>query len=92
MRDRVSVPLLAVGAAFDFHAGLAREAPAWMQRWGLQWLQRLAGNPRRLWKRYLILNPLYLTLLGAQALRIWRPKIAVSAARKPDSREMSIPG
>lgn len=59
MRDRVSLPMLAVGAAFDFHAGLATEAPAWMQRSGLQWIHRLAGDPRRLWRRYLLLNPEY---------------------------------
>lgn len=59
MRDPVSLPMLAVGAAFDFHAGMAIEAPAWMQRWGLQWLHRFGGNPRRLWRRYLLLNPEY---------------------------------
>jgi exopolysaccharide biosynthesis WecB/TagA/CpsF family protein len=59
MRDRVSLPLLAVGAAFDFHAGLASEAPDWMQRAGLQWLHRFAADPRRLWRRYLLLNPEY---------------------------------
>lgn len=59
MRDQIGLPLLAVGAAFDFHAGLATEAPAWMQRHGLQWLHRLAGDPRRLWRRYLLLNPEY---------------------------------
>lgn len=55
--DRLSMPCLAVGAAFDFHAGLQKEPPAWVQRAGLQWLQRLLGNPRRLWRRYLVLNP-----------------------------------
>lgn len=66
MRDRVSLPLLAVGAAFDFHAGLASEAPRWMQRWGLQWVHRLLGDPRRLWRRYLLLNPEYVARLFAQ--------------------------
>jgi exopolysaccharide biosynthesis WecB/TagA/CpsF family protein len=68
MRDRVSLPLLAVGAAFDFHAGLATEAPAWMQRCGLQWLHRLLGNPRRLWRRYLLLNPEYMARVLRQRL------------------------
>ncbi len=68
MRDQVSLPLLAVGAAFDFHAGLASEAPAWMQRWGLQWLHRLAGDPRRLWRRYLLLNPEYVWRVVRQKL------------------------
>ena len=48
--------LLAVGAAFDFHAGTVSQAPAWMQRNGLEWLYRLVQEPRRLWKRYLITN------------------------------------
>jgi N-acetylglucosaminyldiphosphoundecaprenol N-acetyl-beta-D-mannosaminyltransferase len=52
--------LLGVGAAFDFHAGLLSQAPEWMQRRGLEWLYRLAAEPRRLWHRYLILNPPFL--------------------------------
>jgi len=49
--------LIGVGAAFDFHAGDVKRAPLWMQRWGLEWLHRLASEPRRLWRRYLILAP-----------------------------------
>ncbi len=49
-----------VGAAFDFHTGRVRQAPRWMQRSGLEWLFRLACEPRRLWKRYLRNNPLFL--------------------------------
>ena len=49
-----------VGAAFDFHAGRARQAPLWMQRSGLEWLFRLACDPGRLWKRYLKNNPLFI--------------------------------
>lgn len=49
-----------VGAAFDFHAGRVRQAPRWMQRSGLEWLFRLFCEPRRLWKRYLKNNPLFL--------------------------------
>ena len=48
-----------VGAAFDFHAGRMRQAPRWVQRSGLEWLFRLACDPRRLWKRYLKNNPLF---------------------------------
>lgn len=55
--DRLAMPCLAVGAAFDFHAGLQKEPPAWVQRAGLQWFQRLLRSPRRLWRRYVILNP-----------------------------------
>lgn len=57
--ERLSMPCIAVGAAFDFHAGLATEPPQWVQRAGLQWFQRLLANPRRLWRRYLVLNPRY---------------------------------
>ena len=73
MRRYLDLPLLAVGAAFDFHAGRMRRAPSWMRRWGLSWLWRLALEPRRLWRRYLLLNPAYLAALAAQALRLWRP-------------------
>jgi N-acetylglucosaminyldiphosphoundecaprenol N-acetyl-beta-D-mannosaminyltransferase len=58
MRDRLSAPvLIGVGAAFDFHAGLVPQAPAWMQRLGLEWAFRLAQEPKRLWRRYLRYNP-----------------------------------
>lgn len=57
---------IGVGAAFDFHAGRIRQAPVWMQRSGLEWLYRLACEPRRLWKRYLRNNPLFLLRAAAQ--------------------------
>ncbi|WNR43764.1 WecB/TagA/CpsF family glycosyltransferase [Paenibacillus roseipurpureus] len=64
-RELLNMPLLAVGAAFDFHAGTLRQAPPWMQRRGLEWLYRFIQEPSRLWKRYMYLNPLYLiTLFG----------------------------
>ncbi len=52
--------MIGVGAAFDFHAGRIRQAPRWMQRTGLEWFFRLCCEPRRLWKRYLKNNPLFL--------------------------------
>lgn len=57
---------LGVGAAFDFHAGRVRQAPRWMQRGGLEWLFRLACEPRRLWKRYFKNNPLFILRALAQ--------------------------
>jgi N-acetylglucosaminyldiphosphoundecaprenol N-acetyl-beta-D-mannosaminyltransferase len=58
MRPRLAAPMLVgVGAAFDFHAGLVRQAPPWMQRSGLEWAYRLAREPRRLWRRYARYNP-----------------------------------
>lgn len=65
-RDALAMPILAVGAAFDFHAGTLRQAPPWMQRRGLEWLYRLGAEPRRLWRRYLLLNPRYVALVAAQ--------------------------
>jgi len=64
--DRLSMPVFGVGAAFPFHAGTLPQAPMWMQNYGLEWLFRFASEPRRLWKRYVFLNPAYLTLVGLQ--------------------------
>jgi N-acetylglucosaminyldiphosphoundecaprenol N-acetyl-beta-D-mannosaminyltransferase len=59
--------LLGIGAAFDFHAGLKKQAPRWVQRSGLEWLFRLLTEPRRLWRRYLRNNPAFLWNIGLQA-------------------------
>ena len=58
--------MIGVGAAFDFHSGTVVQAPRWMQRSGLEWLFRLGCEPRRLWKRYLINNPLFVARLTLQ--------------------------
>lgn len=76
MRPLLDAPLLAVGAAFDYHAGQLRVPPAWMQRYGLEWLWRLRLEPRRLWRRYLLLNPAYLVRLAAQKVGLWRARPA----------------
>ncbi len=65
--------LLGVGAAFDFHAGLTRQAPRWMQEGGLEWLFRLSVEPRRLWRRYLLHNPPFLYHWAREAVRPPRP-------------------
>jgi N-acetylglucosaminyldiphosphoundecaprenol N-acetyl-beta-D-mannosaminyltransferase len=64
----VAPVLIGVGAAFDFHSGVKRQAPRWMQRSGLEWLFRLTTEPRRLWRRYLINNPWFLWLILHQLL------------------------
>ncbi len=70
MRDRLRAPMLVgVGAAFDFHAGLVPQAPAWMQRAGLEWTYRLAHEPRRLWRRYARYNPRFVTGFARQYAR-----------------------
>ncbi len=67
-RDRLAMPVIAVGAAFDFNAGVMPQAPAILQRLGLEWAFRLVHEPRRLWRRYLLLNPAYVALVGLQRL------------------------
>lgn len=62
--------MIGVGAAFDFHSGQKRQAPSWMQRRGLEWLFRLIMEPKRLWKRYLINNPLFLSKYLLQELHL----------------------
>jgi exopolysaccharide biosynthesis WecB/TagA/CpsF family protein len=76
-RELLKMPLVAVGAAFDIHAGLLRQAPPLVQRAGLEWLFRLLMEPRRLWRRYLYLNPAYLGLLALQltGLRRFEPRL-----------------
>jgi len=66
--DLLDMPLLAVGAAFPFIAGVMPQAPLWMQNAGLEWLFRLYSEPKRLWQRYLFLNPTYLLLLALQRI------------------------
>ena len=59
-RAALDVPVMVgIGAAFDFHAGVKRQAPRWMQACALEWLFRLCCEPRRLWKRYLVGNTLF---------------------------------
>ena len=73
MRPLLDAPvLIAVGAAFDFHTGRVRQAPAWIQRSGLEWLFRLGTEPRRLWRRYLVDNPWFVWELFLQSTRLKR--------------------
>lgn len=61
--DELGIVAIGIGAAFDFLAGTKREAPRAMQRLGLEWLFRLATEPRRLWRRYLMGNVHFLNLV-----------------------------
>lgn len=77
--------LIGVGAAFDFHAGLKRQAPRWMQRSGLEWLFRLGTEPRRLWRRYLSNNPRFVCRILLQAIGVVRydvPNPVATSARR----------
>jgi N-acetylglucosaminyldiphosphoundecaprenol N-acetyl-beta-D-mannosaminyltransferase len=68
----IAAIFIAVGAAFDFVAGEKRQAPMWMQRNGLEWLFRLAVEPRRLWRRYLFGNARFLRAMIKEMLRTYR--------------------
>jgi N-acetylglucosaminyldiphosphoundecaprenol N-acetyl-beta-D-mannosaminyltransferase len=61
-QEAIGAVMLGVGAAFDFHAGTVRQAPVWMRDHGLEWLHRLATEPRRLWRRYLVTNTIFVAL------------------------------
>ncbi|MBC7796793.1 MAG: WecB/TagA/CpsF family glycosyltransferase [Pyrinomonadaceae bacterium] len=79
-KKSLNVVMLGVGTAFDFYAGNVAESPLWMQKIGLEWFFRLSQEPRRLWKRYLILNPRFVwlatrqLLLGVQSPKSKSPK------------------
>lgn len=78
-KDRLRCVMLGVGASFDFYAGNVKESPAWLGRLGLEWLYRLTQEPKRLWRRYLILNPRFMW-------RAARQLIAGRSADRPSSR------
>ena len=69
LRDRLEVPVMCgVGAAFDFHSGRVSQAPRWMQERGLEWIYRIAQEPRRLLPRYLYFNPRFVAAFARQFL------------------------
>ena len=68
LRPLLSIPIIAVGAAFPFIAGTLSQAPSWMQRRGLEWLYRLIQEPRRLWRRYLVTNAQFVFTVVLQLL------------------------
>jgi N-acetylglucosaminyldiphosphoundecaprenol N-acetyl-beta-D-mannosaminyltransferase len=71
-RGAIPAVMIGVGAAFDFHAGVKPQAPAWMQKLGLEWLFRLLTEPRRLWKRYLYHIPRFLVLAVMDVLGFFK--------------------
>lgn len=68
-RGRLKAVMLGVGASFDFYAGHVRECPDWIGSLGLEWLFRLTQEPKRLWRRYLILNPRFMFLAAMQLMK-----------------------
>lgn len=79
-KNRIPAVMLGVGAAFDFCSGRVKQAPSWMQEWGLEWLFRLMMEPRRLWKRYFKHNPRFIVFFLMQWLaslfgwKLFKPK------------------
>jgi len=80
-RGKVHAVMVGVGAAFDYHAGTLRRAPTWMQDSGLEWLYRLMKEPRRLWRRYLTTNTIFLLSIARQFLREHRHAIGMGSTR-----------
>jgi len=68
-KDRLKAVMLGVGASFDFFAGNVKESPEWLGKLGLEWLFRLTQEPKRLWRRYLILNPRFMRLAIGQLVK-----------------------
>lgn len=67
-RGKINAVMVGVGAVFDFFGGKKPEAPRWIQQIGLEWLFRMASEPKRLWKRYVLLNPRFLWRFGKQLI------------------------
>jgi N-acetylglucosaminyldiphosphoundecaprenol N-acetyl-beta-D-mannosaminyltransferase len=83
-REALAMPIVAIGAAFNFHAGQLPQAPRVLQDRGLEWLYRLYQEPRRLWRRYLVLNPLYTAMVVLQFAHVKE----YDEAGVPPSREL----
>ncbi|MDP2231030.1 WecB/TagA/CpsF family glycosyltransferase, partial [Methylotenera sp.] len=69
-RGKINAVMIGVGAAFNYHAGTTKRAPLWMQNAGLEWFHRLASDPKRLWRRYLVTNSIFILAITAQLLGI----------------------
>ena len=67
-KGKINAVMIGVGAAFDYHAGTIKRAPKWMQNSGLEWFHRLCSEPKRLWKRYLVTNTLFIIYAFKQLL------------------------
>lgn len=70
-QGKLQAVMLGVGAAFGFHSGEVAQAPRWVMNLGLEWLYRLAVEPRRLWRRYAINNPAFIALFALQLGKHW---------------------
>jgi len=86
MKDKLGMPIISVGAAFDFLSGNLEMAPPWMQRMGLEWFFRLLKEPGRLWQRYLILNSLYCFYSACQLCGVRTQTLAMENAIPPQQK------
>ncbi|MFC1459326.1 WecB/TagA/CpsF family glycosyltransferase [Microvirga arabica] len=82
-KGQIKAVMVGVGAAFDFHAGLTKRAPVWMQKNGWEWLYRLLQDPRRLAKRYLTTNTIFLAAVMGELLRRPRTVVPTGHLNKP---------
>jgi N-acetylglucosaminyldiphosphoundecaprenol N-acetyl-beta-D-mannosaminyltransferase len=78
-QEKLKAVMLGVGASFDFYAGNVKESPAWLGKLGLEWLFRFMQEPKRLWRRYLILNPRFVWLAAIQLLKGRNPRVSKGA-------------
>jgi len=86
-REFMDVPIChGVGGSFDVVAGVARRAPVWMQKSGLEWLYRLIQEPRRMWKRYLVTNTKFIMLCFVEVTKALLSRLFGKAARAADAR------
>ena len=83
-RGRIFAVMIGVGAAFDYHAGTIKRAPNWIQNCGMEWFYRLISEPRRLWKRYLVTNTLFLFGAARQLLSERSKSGLAVKAKKPN--------
>ncbi len=87
-RHELGVPVsLGIGVSFEFVAGMVKRAPVWMQRSGLEWLHRLAMEPRRLWKRYAVTNPRFAALVLREYTRGGRQPAPPAPLPGPSPRD-----
>jgi N-acetylglucosaminyldiphosphoundecaprenol N-acetyl-beta-D-mannosaminyltransferase len=84
-RGRIRAVMVGVGAAFDYHAGTLKRAPQWMQQSGLEWLFRFVKEPRRLWRRYLTTNTIFVVRIARQFLR-HHASVVMAQPPKPTKR------
>ncbi len=90
-RGRINAVMVGVGAAFDYHAGTLPRAPGWMQESGLEWLHRLVSEPRRLWKRYLVTNTIFIWGAIRQLfMHNWKERRGLEQGGNPGERRKGI--